>query len=552
MIEIKMLGTELKILWDGVIGEDIMPADAQAVVDRARLADSVVIQLNSAGGYITDGWAIFNILKPIRDKLTIETIGLSASMASVIALAGTKHIMRQGTYFMIHEPWSGVIGTADDMRDTAEVLDMMKMDIIKLYESKTALTHDEVIKMMKDETWMTASEALDYGFANEIDEALPMAACISDKLKFNKIPTIFTNTMSEETKSENKEEIKIMDEIKNEINVDEIVNQVMAKIPAGRTLDVDNEASNKIDKWFADYLVNRTEPKNATVKTSDGYGVPTLVDAEVFKRRSLGSFMRKEVEGLSPAKIRKYSADTKVVAKVNPTAAIIAEGADYANGSDKGSTVTFDSIKIGSIYSATEEISEESLINVVADFQDDAGRALAKLENQYFVVGTGSDEPQGMVTGGTLYQDASGGLTTSGFSATVGLAYDALVSFDEKLPEEYRDGSFYMMKSTTRAALRKIVDSNKRPILQEYASGLFSLFGRPVIINDNMDGFGANKKVILLGNREAYGIGDRASGLKVRVSENTQNGDTEVRWSLRTDGKVLDATAFQVLQCPAS
>lgn len=557
-VKIKNMGRNIKALFDGVVGEDITPQDALDIVSQSKNVDAVTIQINSPGGYITEGWAIFNILSEIKDKLTIEVIGLAASMASVISLAGSRLIMRQGTYFMIHEPWSGVLGTAKDMRDTADVLDKMKEDILDLYVQRTNLNKDELNELVKNETWLNEKEALEYGFCDAIDENyLPVAASIKD-MKFKNIPrqlmeiveqknekvTNIVDDYKENLIIEEKEEMSDKVENTSTINVDEIVNAVMAKIPAGRDIE-EAEPMGKLDKWFADYLINKAEPKNATVKTTDGYGIPTLIDTEVFKRRGIGSFMRREVEGLTSARVRKYASDSVVTFKSNPTAEIIAEGADYPDNSDKGEPITFNAYKMGSIYSVTEEVNEDTLLSVVADFQDDAGKALAKLENSYFVSGTGTGQPEGIMIGGTQVTGLTGVTTT-------GISYDALVDFDEKLPEEYRVGSFYMMNSNTRAKLRKIKDDSNRPIMQEYSSGLFSLFGRPIIINEELDDFGASKKVMVLGNREGYGVGDRTSGMKVRISENTKNGSTEVRWSVRLDGKVIDATAFQVLVTPAS
>ena len=549
-MEITKKGSELVILFHGVVGEDITVEDIQNITKQIEESASVKLLINSPGGYVTDGWAMYNILSSYKQKIDVEVIGLAASMGSIIALCGKTLTMRQGTYFMIHNPWSVAMGDSNDFRHEAEILDKMALDIIDLYMSKTALTNDEVKEMMDKETWLSADESKEYGFADFITEDKMQAVACVNKMKFKNMPkmeVIVEKEITKKTKEVSLEE-KIS-EVKNmEMNRDELKNEivaeVLAKIPAGRELDVE-KAEVKNDKWFNEYLISKgkNEPaKNVTVKTADGYGVPTLIDTEVIKKRNSLSFMRESIEGVEDARIRKYSADTKVTFKSTPACEIIAEGADYPNNTDAGDPVVFDSYKMGSTYSVTEEVAEDTVLNVTADFTDDAGKAVAIQENKLFAVGTGTDEPQGFVVGGTV------AVTTA--SATA-ITYDELVDLDESLSPLYSKGSAYFMGSSTKAYIRKLKDGQNRPILQEYNNGLATLFGKQIIIVEDMDAIAATKKVIVVGNRAGYGIADRTSGLKTRVSENTKNGDTEVRWSLRTDGKVIDPNAFKVLQMKA-
>ena len=105
--------------------------DFKRSVDGVKDKAKIRLLINSPGGVVTDGWAVFNILSRIKDKLTVEVVGLAASMASVIALAGRELVMDRGTYLMIHEPWTFAIGSSEELRKMADVMDTMKADIVR-------------------------------------------------------------------------------------------------------------------------------------------------------------------------------------------------------------------------------------------------------------------------------------------------------------------------------------------------------------------------------------------------------------------------------------
>jgi ClpP class serine protease len=128
--------------------------------------------------------AIYNVLAKARDRLTVEVLGIAASAASVIALAGRELVMDEGSYLMIHEPWGITAGPADDHRKTADVLDKMTGNFADLYASHSGLSRDEALAAMKDETWYTASEAVDAGFADGVGQGAEIAASAEDLARF--------------------------------------------------------------------------------------------------------------------------------------------------------------------------------------------------------------------------------------------------------------------------------------------------------------------------------------------------------------------------------
>jgi ATP-dependent protease ClpP protease subunit len=161
-------------------GEGISPQDVLAALAEAKDADSLDIHLNSPGGLVFDGIAIFNAIKSFPGKKTVYVDGIAASIASVIALAGDRVVMNEGSMFMVHDPAGGIIafGGADDIEDearkTVAALRKVRENLLDLYQSATGQPLSEISAWMTAETWMTAAEAKGRGFADEIVAANAM------------------------------------------------------------------------------------------------------------------------------------------------------------------------------------------------------------------------------------------------------------------------------------------------------------------------------------------------------------------------------------------
>ena len=156
-------------------------------------ASQIDLHINSPGGEVFDGIAIYNLLKQHPANVTTYIDGLAASIASVIALAGDTIYMAENALMMIHNPYGLVKGMADDMRKMADRLDIVRDSISKAYISKTDKPEDEINALMDAETWMSADDAMEFGFIDDITEKMDMAACakfipIMDKAGFKHIP----------------------------------------------------------------------------------------------------------------------------------------------------------------------------------------------------------------------------------------------------------------------------------------------------------------------------------------------------------------------------
>jgi ATP-dependent Clp endopeptidase proteolytic subunit ClpP len=136
----------------------------------------ITVHLNSAGGDVFDGVAIYNQLKKHPATVSVEIDGLAASIASLIAMSGDTVYMAENALMMIHDPWGGISGTASEMRDFAEKLDKVKSVLVDTYVARSGQDADDISALMTAETWFTASEAADLGFVDEITAEQKMAA----------------------------------------------------------------------------------------------------------------------------------------------------------------------------------------------------------------------------------------------------------------------------------------------------------------------------------------------------------------------------------------
>lgn len=173
---------DMKWIYDWLEYESCCPADVKNVI--AELTDEneeLKVIINSHGGDVQAGQEIYSILKDIKNHVTIEVQSIAASAASMIAMAGDTVKMSPVALLMIHNASTCTSGDYRDMQHTAEVLQTVNTAIMQAYIAKTGKTEDELREMMDKETWLTANQCLEAGFADEI---------IKDEK-----PSIITNAM---------------------------------------------------------------------------------------------------------------------------------------------------------------------------------------------------------------------------------------------------------------------------------------------------------------------------------------------------------------------
>ena len=134
----------------------------------------VVVNINSPGGDMFEGIAIYNLLREHPAKVTVNVMGLAASAASIIAMAGDQINMGLGTFLMIHNAWGVVIGNRHDMRDAADLFDGFDAALADIYEARTGMKRAEIERLMDLETFMGPSDAVSKGFADTVDDGLKL------------------------------------------------------------------------------------------------------------------------------------------------------------------------------------------------------------------------------------------------------------------------------------------------------------------------------------------------------------------------------------------
>lgn len=175
--------------WGGTARQFVSDLNALGNINHINL------HINSPGGDVFEGIAIFNALKNHGASITVYVDGVAASMASVIAMAGDPIIMPENAFMMIHKPWGVSGGDANDMRDYADLLDKVEGVLLPAYAQKTGKTTDEIAAMLADETWMSGAECLAHGFADQVTPAVKAMACIQSKRteEFKKMPESIRN-----------------------------------------------------------------------------------------------------------------------------------------------------------------------------------------------------------------------------------------------------------------------------------------------------------------------------------------------------------------------
>ena len=148
--------------WFGIEGTS--PSKVQKAIDALDEGEKLTIQINSPGGVVTSGQEIYSMLRAL-DNVEIQIVGMACSAASIIAMAGPCY-MSEPAMIMIHNVSSRAAGDYHEMEKTADTLKRINKALANAYEVKTGKSEDEILKMMDEETWLTAKDAIENEFAD--------------------------------------------------------------------------------------------------------------------------------------------------------------------------------------------------------------------------------------------------------------------------------------------------------------------------------------------------------------------------------------------------
>lgn len=160
----------------GDISEWAEKGSGRSVSDLTKqLADledveHIEVTINSYGGEVAQGLAIYNALRNHKARITMRCSGFACSIASVIFMAGEERIMDDASLLMIHNAWTFAEGNAADLRKQAEDLDKITEASVKAYMSRVNISEEKLRALMDAETWLDPEAALEYGFATSIEK----------------------------------------------------------------------------------------------------------------------------------------------------------------------------------------------------------------------------------------------------------------------------------------------------------------------------------------------------------------------------------------------
>lgn len=200
--------------WEKWCDTDTCPQDVLNALKEAE-GKELNIYINSGGGSVFAGLAIYNMLMRVKEKKTCHVDGMAASIASVICMAADEIIMPNNSYLMIHKPSNIVWGNANDMRKMADDLDTIQIGIENVYKSKLkkGIDINTIIDLMDKETWLPANEAEKYFDITVIEDNKAVAKIDMKSLKdYKNIPNVFKNVNTEKEKNNN--------ELKNKLQIE--------------------------------------------------------------------------------------------------------------------------------------------------------------------------------------------------------------------------------------------------------------------------------------------------------------------------------------------
>jgi len=149
-------------------GDEITPNMFKDDLEKHGQGGPVTIRIHSPGGDVFAASAIRAMIADYPGKVTTRIDGLCASAATYVAMAGDHVVMQDSAFFMIHDPWTITIGGVEELKTTINFLKTIKDGIVETYQNKTHMEAEELARMMSNETWMTARQAQEKGFVDEV------------------------------------------------------------------------------------------------------------------------------------------------------------------------------------------------------------------------------------------------------------------------------------------------------------------------------------------------------------------------------------------------
>lgn len=264
-----------------VIGQGELSAGVVVpLIESVSEGEDIIVKINSVGGFVFDGWAIYNALKAHKGKVIVRIEGLAASIASIIAMAGEEVVICQAAMLMIHKPtvcpWFYESMDSDDLKKEAAALDQIQAVLNSIYVAKTGLESDVIDSMINSETYITPQEAVSLGFANRVENTITERPVMAE----NVFKHVFKN-----------KDAKTRAYANSIININKSKNMADSKETIAAVKE-NTKATNGLIAFFNKIVGAKNEdeeseqPQNATATKEDGtvlyYEGELAVDTAIF------------------------------------------------------------------------------------------------------------------------------------------------------------------------------------------------------------------------------------------------------------------------------
>ena len=183
----------------GEMSAQVLSKQLEALGD----VNEINVYINSYGGEVAEGLAIYNALRRHKAKVRTFCDGFACSIASVIFMAGDERIMNEASLLMIHNAWTWASGNAAELRKQAEDLDKITQASVEAYKAHSNLKEEEIKALMDNETWILPSEALEYGFATSVEKTEKANTSQNAKAKLFGIVRVYQKTKKEDEEPDN-------------------------------------------------------------------------------------------------------------------------------------------------------------------------------------------------------------------------------------------------------------------------------------------------------------------------------------------------------------
>lgn len=259
--------TELRI--EGVIASESWYDDEVSPrlfrEELAKHSGDITVRVNSPGGDVTAGVSIYNALNEHDGNVTIKVDGLAASIASLIIMAGDKIIMLPGSMQMLHLPWTIAAGNSKDMEQTVEMLKKVGESMIPIYAARSGLSEERVQEILEAETWLTAEEAVELGFA---DEAVGAKTSLSESMaKINSLTADMKAAVMQPVMSMNKPKATTEEDSDDTARQDDKV--TIEESSEATEVDTETEEVAPVEKTETEEVAEPQEVKAEIVKDKE-------------------------------------------------------------------------------------------------------------------------------------------------------------------------------------------------------------------------------------------------------------------------------------------